>query len=312
MSSDHPNARPEPTEETTPPSGVELIIRPRRRDLGGFEVARVLPHAKKRMVGPFIFLDEMGPAAFAPGEGIDVRPHPHIGLATVTYLFDGEIRHRDSLGFDQIIRPGDVNWMIAGRGVTHSERTDPSLREAGHRLHGIQSWVALPENAERVRPEFHHHAGDGLPDFETKGARMRVIAGRAFGQTSPVNTFSPMFYVHAEAPAGAEVQLPDDYSERAFYVVDGRLSVNGTTCGAGELLVVETGAAPRIQARTDSRIMLLGGDPVGPRLIWWNFVGSSERLIDEAKTNWSDAAGAGFKGTAFALPPGETEFIPLP
>jgi hypothetical protein len=292
--------------------GVELVIEPRTRDLGGFTVGRVLPFARRRMVGPFIFFDVMGPAEFAPGKGIDVRPHPHIGLATVTYLFDGEIRHRDSLGFDQPIRPGDVNWMTAGRAIAHSERTDAALRARGHRLHGIQSWVALPTSAEEAAPEFHHHPKETLPEIEADGARLRLIAGRAFGEMSPAKTFSDMFYVGVEAEDGARIALPPDHKERALYLVDGRLSVNGASVDAGRMLVFAEGVEPEIRAAAPSRAMLLGGAPVGPRLIWWNFVASSEERLERARQDWLASAERGFKGTPFALPPGESEFIPLP
>ena len=200
---------------------ISIVIEPRTRDLGGFTVGRVLPFAKRRTVGPFIFFDEMGPAAFPPGAGIDVRPHPHIGLATVTYLFEGEIRHRDSLGMDQVIRPGDVNWMTAGRGIAHSERTDDEPRKNGQKMHGIQSWVALPEASEETDPAFHHHPKSSLPVIERPGLLMRLIAGSAFGETSPAKTFSPMFYLGAEAEAGADIPLPDDHEERALYILDG-------------------------------------------------------------------------------------------
>ncbi|HXI86694.1 MAG TPA: pirin family protein [Parvularculaceae bacterium] len=301
-----------PAEADEVPPGGEIVIRRRRRDLGGFEVGRVLPFAKRRMVGPFIFLDEMGPATFAPGEGIDVRPHPHIGLATVTYLFDGEIRHRDNLGCDEIIRPGDVNWMTAGQGVVHSERTDAGLRTRGHRLHGLQSWVALPDDAETTEPDFHHHGKETLPAFDEGGARFTLIAGSAFGETSPVRIFSPMFYVHVEAPAGARIALPDAYAERALYLIEGRLSIGGTACEKERLVAFSKGSAPEITAQTPARLMLLGGEPIGERVIWWNFVASSEERIDAAKVDWSAAAKRGFENAAFSLPPGESEFIPLP
>ena len=292
--------------------GVAQVIRPRTRDLGGFTVGRVLPFAKRRMVGPFIFFDEMGPADFAPGTGIDVRPHPHIGLATVTYLFDGELRHRDSLGCDQVIRPGDVNWMTAGRGIVHSERTDAAPRAEGQRMHGIQTWIALPEDAEETAPSFHHHPRETLPLIETDGAAMRLIAGSAFGETSPIETFSPMFYLAADADAGAALPVPDG-EDRAIYVVDGELSVNGAKAGTGAMVVFERGASTKVRATTKSRAMLLGGAPLGGRIIWWNLVSSSQARIDAAKRDWAGAAEAGFPaGGRFPLPPGESEHIPLP
>lgn len=296
------------------PSSIDLIIEPRTRDLGGFSVGRVLPFAKRRMVGPFIFFDEMGPADFAPGTGIDVRPHPHIGLATVTYLFDGEIRHRDSLGFDQVIRPGDVNWMTAGRGIVHSERTDEALRESGQRIHGIQSWIALPEDAQEIAPAFHHHPKSTLPEIARDGVRLRLIAGSAFGETSPVKTFSPMFYLGVEAAAGAALPLPTDADaeERALYVLDGAVTVDGEAFDRGRMIVFAPGAAPAVRATAPLRAMLLGGAPLGPRFIWWNLVSTSKARIDEAKRDWTQSAAAGFTDSPFALPPGEEEFIPLP
>ncbi|PQA87528.1 pirin family protein [Hyphococcus luteus] len=293
-------------------SAISIVIEPRTRDLGGFTVGRVLPYAKRRTVGPFIFFDEMGPADFAPGTGIDVRPHPHIGLATVTYLFDGELRHRDSLGFDQVIRPGDVNWMIAGRGIVHSERTDDEPREKGQTMHGIQSWFALPEAHEETAPEFHHHPKETLPVIEREGLSMRLIAGSAFGETSPAKTFSPMFYLGVEAEKDAAIPLPDDYEERALYILAGAVEIDGETYERGRLIVFEPGAAPEITANEASKLMLLGGAYLGERHIWWNLVSSSETRIQKAKADWTASAAGGFKGTVFTLPPDETEHIPLP
>ncbi len=293
-------------------NAVELIITPRTRDLGGFSVGRVLPYAKRRMVGPFVFFDEMGPANFTPGTGIDVRPHPHIGLATVTYMFEGEIRHRDSLGFDQVIRPGDVNWMTAGRGICHSERTDEERRETGQRLHGVQSWVALPENAEETAPEFHHHPKETLPVIEQDGLYMRLIAGAAYGETSPVRIFSPMFYLGVEAIAGANLTLPDRHQERALYIVSGGVRIDGKDYGEGRMIVFHEDAAPEIKITAASQLMLLGGAALGPRLIWWNLVSTSQSRIDQAKVDWAASADAKFKDSVFSLPPSETEFIPLP
>ena len=293
-------------------SGVEMVIEPRTRDLGGFIVGRVLPFAKRRMVGPFIFFDEMGPAEFAPGTGIDVRPHPHIGLATVTYLYEGELRHRDSLGCDQVIRPGDVNWMTAGRGITHSERTDAAPRASGQKMHGIQSWVALPESDEETEPSFHHHPKASLPLIERDRLRMRLIAGEAFGETSPVRTFSPIFYLGVEADAGADVPLPDAYEERAIYVSEGGVYLEDEEFGPGKMIVVKAGAAPKIKTTRSSKLMLLGGAPLGPRNIWWNLVSSSKDRIEKAKADWRTSAEADFKHSVFSLPPGETEHIPLP
>ncbi len=293
-------------------NAVTLVIEPRTRDLGGFTVGRVLPFAKRRTVGPFIFFDEMGPADFKPGTGIDVRPHPHIGLATVTYLFDGELRHRDSLGFDQVIRPGDVNWMIAGRGIVHSERTDDEPRENGQTMHGIQSWFALPEADEETEPEFHHHPKETLPVIAGEGLSLRLIAGSAFGKTSPAKTFSPMFYLGVEAQKGAAVPLPDEHEERALYILAGAVEIDGETYNHGRMIVFEPGAAPTITASEPSKLMLLGGASLGERHIWWNLVSSSKDRIEKAKEDWTASAAAGFKNTVFALPPDETEHIPLP
>lgn len=293
-------------------SAIDIIIEPRTRDLGGFTVGRVLPYARRRMVGPFVFFDVMGPADFKPGAGIDVRPHPHIGLATVTYLFSGEIRHRDSLGYDLNIRPGDVNWMTAGRGIVHSERTDDDTRAQGQMMHGIQSWVALPASEEESAPEFHHHAKADLPVIERDGAVMRLIAGAAFGETSPVKTFSPMFYLGVEAGKGARIPLPENYEDRALYIVEGDVIVDGEQFESGRMLVFNASAAPDIQTTSASKLMLLGGARIGERVIWWNLVASSQDKIDRAKQEWLDAAEKNFQDTAFSLPPGETEFIPLP
>ena len=295
------------------PDTVEMLIEPRRRDLGGFSVGRVLPYAKRRMVGPFIFFDEMGPADFAPGTGIDVRPHPHIGLATVTYLFDGELRHHDNLGFDQVIRPGDVNWMTAGKGIVHSERTDADRRAAGQFMHGIQSWVALPEGDETTAPAFHHHPKETLPVLSRDGADIRLIAGAAHGMTSPVKTFSPIFYCGVDARAGACIPVPDEYEERALYVLAGEVEIDGAAIGPQTMAVFKSGAAPTVRATTVVRAMTLGGAPLGDRIIWWNLVATRQELIDRAKADWAGAAARDFANAGvFSLPPGETEFIPLP
>jgi len=289
-----------------------MIIEPRTRDLGGFTVGRVLPYAKRRTVGPFIFFDEMGPAQFQPGAGIDVRPHPHIGLATVTYLFSGEIRHRDCLGYDQVIRPGDVNWMTAGRGIVHSERTDDAVCAAGQFMHGIQSWVALPEASEEIEPSFHHHPKASLPVIARGGVTMRLIAGSAFGETSPVKTFSPIFYLGVEAQAGADIPLPDEYEERAIYILSGAVEIDGEPHAESRMIVFDAEAAPKITATEDCKLMLLGGAPVGKRFIWWNLVSSSEARIEKAKADWAASADANFRDSVFSLPPDESEFIPLP
>jgi len=291
---------------------IDIIIEPRMHDLGGFSVGRVLPYAKRRMVGPFTFFDVIGPAEFKPGTGVDVRPHPHIGLATVTYLFSGEMRHQDSLGYDLNIHPGDVNWMTAGRGIVHSERTDDATRETGQTMYGIQSWIALPEEAEDTAPEFHHHAKDTLPVIEQGGAVMRLIAGTAFGETSPVKTFSPMFYLGVEAMDGASIPLPEIHEERAIYVVEGGVTVDGEPYDHGRMIVFKPGANPKILTTATSKIMMLGGAPLGKRLLWWNFVASSKERLEQAKKDWKTSAQNGFRDSVFSLPPGETEFIPLP
>lgn len=293
-------------------SAIDIVIEPRMRDLGGFSVGRVLPFAKRRMVGPFIFFDQIGPAQFDPGTGIDVRPHPHIGLATVTYLFSGELRHRDCLGFDQTIRPGDVNWMTAGRGITHSERTDDDLRAAGHHLHGIQSWVALPDEAAETDPGFHHHARETLPLIEREGLAMRLIAGEAFGQTTPVTVFSPIFYLAVEAAKGARIPLPDQHEERALHLIEGSVAIDGERFSSGRMIVFRAGADPEITVREPVKAMLLGGAPLGKRIIWWNLVASSQDRIDLAKRDWVASTEKGFSDSVFSLPPGETEYIPLP
>ncbi len=284
---------------------VTDVVEGRRRDLGGFEVRRVLPYAGGRMVAPFIFLDHMGPAVFAAGQGIDVRPHPHIGLATVTYLFEGEVMHRDSLGCVQTIRPGDVNWMTAGSGIVHSERSTPQARTSGARLHGLQSWVALPTAYEEATPAFHHHPAAALPALERDGAQLRVIAGSAYGFTSPVVTLSDLFYVDAALGAGARLTMPEGYSERALYVVQGEVEVGAQRFVEGMLPIFSPHARVEVQARAAARVMLLGGTPLdGERHIWWNFVSSSAQRIERAKADWREQR--------FASVPGETEVIPLP
>ncbi|WP_158916195.1 pirin family protein [Caulobacter sp. S45] len=284
---------------------IDLVIDARRKDLGGFEVGRILPFAKRRMVGPFIFLDHMGPAAFAPGEGINVRPHPHIGLSTVTYLFEGEILHRDSLGSTQAIRPGEVNWMTAGQGIVHSERTDPTLLSQSRRAHGLQAWVALPEADEEIEPAFAHHPEADLPSYETGGLWARLIAGSAYGVAAKVKTHSPLYYIHWELKAGTRCAPPEGYPENALYVVRGEIEVEGRTFHAGQMLVLSGNQRPTVTAITDATVAALGGEPVGPRHIWWNLVSSSSERIEQAKADW--AAGR------MTLPPGDDqEFIPLP
>ncbi|MGY0612761.1 pirin family protein [Luteimonas sp. A501] len=285
---------------------IELIIKQRTRDLGAFEVGRVLPFAKRRMVGPYIFFDRMGPKLMEPGlsREADVRPHPHIGLSTITYLFDGEIMHRDSLGSEQSIRPGEVNWMTSGRGITHSERFE-ELRANGGPMDGIQAWVALPDEREEVDPGFWHYGSNALPVFEGDGIVGRLIAGRLAGIESPVKTDSPQFYVHWQLRAGSRASLPAEYSERAVYVVRGDVEVAGQRVEAGSMALLTPGKAATIAALSDAVVMALGGEPVGPRYIDWNFVSSSKERIEQARADW--AAGR------MKLPDMDNgEFIPLP
>jgi redox-sensitive bicupin YhaK (pirin superfamily) len=287
---------------------IELVLDRREHDLGAFTVGRVLPAAKRRMVGPFIFFDHIGPVDLPRGipETYDVRPHPHIGLSTVTYLFRGEMMHRDSVGSEQAIRPGEVNWMIAGRGITHSERFEKARAE-GDSIHAIQSWVALPNEDEETAPGFANYRGDGdLPTLDAAGgARARIIAGEAYGGVSRVKTHSPIFYVHWELPQGAQAELPGTYSERAAYVVTGEIDFAGVRYRPGQLVIFTPSAAGAITAVTPATLMLLGGDPVGPRYIEWNFVSSSRDRIDQAKADW--------RAGRMKLPDLDAaEFIPLP
>ena len=284
---------------------IETVIVPRTRDIGGFEVRRVLPSSRRRMVGPFVFLDQMGPAVLPPGKGLDVRVHPHIGLATVTYLFDGTIIHRDSLGSHQAIRPGELNWMTAGRGITHSERSDQEIRKEEERVAGLQIWVALPQRHEETDPAFAHHGATELPLIEDGGKRIRVIVGESFGARAPVETLSEMFYVDATLRAGAALPVEATHDERAAYLVEGRVTVDDTAFDPGQLLVLAPGATPTITAESDARLVLLGGEPMdGPRHIWWNFVSSRRERIEQAKEDWRQGR--------FDPVPGESEFIPMP
>ena len=287
--------------------GVRRVLEGRPRDLGGFSVRRVLPAGGLQTVGPFIFFDHMGPARFASGQGVDVRPHPHIGLATVTYLFEGEFLHRDSLGTVQRIRPGDVNWMVAGRGIVHSERTPPDARGAagGAAIHGIQTWVALPQAAEEADPSFEHHPAATLPEIGVAGGTLRLIAGEACGRRAPTSVFSPMFYLAATLEAGATVELPGEHAERAAYVADGEIVVADERHGVGRMVIFESDGPAMLRAATAARVMLLGGAPLdGPRHIWWNFVSSSAARIERASDDW--------RAERFAAVPGDDERIPLP
>jgi redox-sensitive bicupin YhaK (pirin superfamily) len=284
---------------------IDVVIVPRTGDIGGFTVRRALPHAQRRMVGPFIFFDHMGPAEFRSGQGIDVRPHPHIGLATVTYLFDGEIVHRDSLGSDIPIRPHELNWMTAGRGIVHSERTGADRRVAGERLHGLQCWVALSADDEEMAPGFSHYDQSALPLVAAEGKRVRVVAGTLFGARSPVDARWDTLFAEASLDAGASLPLDDACEERAIYVVAGEIDIQGDRFEPGRLLVFRPRDHITVRAVTDSHFVVVGGAAMdGPRHIWWNFVSSRQDRIEQAKADW--------KAGRFAMVAGDQEFIPLP
>ena len=284
---------------------MTTVVAPRVHDLGGFQVRRAVPSLQARSVGPFVFVDHMGPAVFAPGQGIDVRPHPHIGLATVTFLWSGTIHHRDTLGTIQDIGPGDVNWMTAGRGIAHSERTPKTLREHEHPLHGMQTWVALPKSDEETAPAFHHHSTATLPQLQRPGTRLRIVAGRAYGEESPVRVFADTLYVAIDLDAGAETDLDATHRERALYLLEGNAQLDGADLPSMHLIVLDPGVRHRLRAKTPVKAMLLGGEPLdGPRHLWWNFVSSSKDRIEQAKHDWLSGN--------FGHVPGETEFIPLP
>ena len=282
---------------------VELIIEPQVKDLGEFTVRRVLPAPEKRMVGSFIFFDHMGPAVFPPGQGVQVRPHPHIGIATVTYLFEGEIMHRDSLGFVQPIQCGAVNLMTAGRGIVHSERAGDDLDETS-RLHGIQSWMALPDSEEEREPAFEHYPAEALPDVKVNDVDVRVIIGEAYGHTSPVHAYSSTLYLECVMPQGATLTLPDNYPEIAAYIVSGSVTIDDCSYGEGVMAIGSAGTAMTLSANEEARVMVVGGEPLGKRHIYWNFVSSSKERIEQAKSDWRDGK--------FDDVPGEHEFIPLP
>ncbi|MDF3856541.1 pirin family protein [Paracoccus sp. P2] len=291
---------------------IETLIIPRARDLGGFEVRRALPAPRRQMVGPFIFFDQMGPAEFLTGGGIDVRPHPHIGLATVTYLYQGAFHHRDSTGADQMVYPGEVNWMIAGSGVTHSERTSEEMRQRPGSLFGIQTWVALPEAEEDRAAAFEHHGQEALPFLDEGGKQVRLILGSAWGERAPVKTFTETFYADAVLAAGASLPLPDDHEDRGVYVVEGSILVAGESFEAGRMMVFRPGDRISLKAgEAGARLMVLGGETMnGPRYISWNFVASSQERIDAAKEAWAQGD---WEHGRFQLPPGDQdEFIPLP
>lgn len=294
-----------------PPEFLETLIIPRARDLGGFDVRRVLPARERQMVGPFIFFDQMGPAELITGKGIDVRPHPHIGLATVTYLFGGEVHHRDSLGTDQVIRPGAVNLMVAGSGITHSERTPPDERARQSELFGIQTWIALPDHLEDTDPSFEHSPREALPVVEDSGITARLILGTAWGETAPASTFSEMFYADVWLEAGASAPLPDAHEDRGAYVLDGAIDVAGHVFEAGQMLVFRPDQAISMTAgENGARVLILGGETLnGPRHIWWNFVASSKEKIDAAREAWKTAD---WQNGPFKLPPGDDdEYIAL-
>ena len=288
------------------PAGLALIIPGREKDLGGFHVRRVLPYASHRMVGPFIFFDHMGPAEFPPGEGLTVRPHPHINLATVTYLFAGSILHRDSLGSEQLIEPGAINWMTAGRGIVHSERSHPEVRRRGGPLHGIQCWVALPEEKEEVEPDFTHHPATSIPEFTVGRARLRLLAGSAFERASPVKLHSDLIYVEARLPAGETLRFPAGHRDLAAYPISGRLRVNGEDLPATSMAIGHGGQDLLIEATEEAHLMIFGGEPLaGGRFIWWNFVSSSRDRIVSAREDWRE-------GRFPKIPGDDEEFIPLP
>jgi redox-sensitive bicupin YhaK (pirin superfamily) len=290
----------------SPAAGEIVVIEQRRRNLGGaFEVGRVLPFGKRRMVGPFIFFDHMGPLDLAPGldRNVDIRPHPHIGLATVTYLFAGEVMHRDSLGYERAIRPQEVNWMTAGGGITHSERFERA-RVQGDHLHGIQAWVALPTELEEIAPSFSHHAGGDLPKWSDAGVNGQLIAGSAYGLTAGAETHSPLFYAHLDMAPGATAEIPGGHKERAIYIATGAVELNGTRYEKGRMLVLGS-AASRLRALEHSAVMVLGGEPVGERFIYWNFVSSSKDRLAQAASDW--------KAGRMKLPDADDEeFTPLP
>lgn len=285
---------------------IEVVIEAKTRDIGAFPVRRSLPSALRRSVGPFIFVDHMGPAVLEPGHGMDVRPHPHIGLGTITYLLEGAILHRDTLGSAQVIKPGDVNWMIAGRGVAHSERTPPDVRAQGSRTLGLQTWIALPQQHEEMEPRFEHHPQAGLPLVVRPGAVLRIVAGTAYGEEAPTSVLSPTLYVHAELEAGAVLAIDDTHAERAVYVIDGEIECDGRAFGAAAMIVLKPDVAASICARTAANVMLLGGAPLdGHRYIWWNFVSSDRERIERAKAAWREDRFGTVVGD-------EHERIPLP
>jgi len=281
------------------------LLKATEKDLGGFSVRRILPNAIQQMVGPFIFFDHMGPAEFPAGKGIDVRPHPHIGIATITYLFEGSIFHRDNLGYKQEIKPGDINWMTTGSGIVHSERETAAVRNSEHKLHGLQLWIALPDDKQELPAEFHHHPKETLPVFEYKGANIRLMAGEIYGQKSPVQTYSPMFYADVGLPTGTTIPLPADGQEVGIYVVKGKVSIAEKSYAPFDFIYVSADETCSIKAEEDSNFILVGGEPFAtPRYIWWNFVSNSKDRIEQAKSDWRQGK--------FGQVPNDDEFIPLP
>jgi hypothetical protein len=285
---------------------LELVIVPRSVDLGDFEVRRALPHTTRRTVGPFVFFDHFGPAEFKAGKGLDVRPHPHIGLSTLTYLYDGEIIHRDNLGVKAPIRPGEVNWMTAGRGIVHSERTDAARRQGGEPLHGLQLWVGMPSKDEEIDPSFAHLGGGELPIVKGEGKTARIVAGKMFGARSPLATTSDTLFADIALDAGTAMPLDADYEERAVYVVSGEIDIEGDRFGLGRLLVIRPGDRITVKANSAARVSVVGGAPLdGPRYVWWNFVSSRKERIEQAKDEWKQGRFGKISGD-------EIEFIPLP
>jgi redox-sensitive bicupin YhaK (pirin superfamily) len=283
---------------------IDLIIEPATKDLGEFTVRRSLPDPRRQRVGPFIFFDHMGPAEFPPGAGVNVRAHPHIGLATITYLFEGEILHRDSLGFVQAIRPGAVNWMTAGKGIVHSEKATPELKASGQKLHGLQVWVALPTDKEEIEPRFEHYSNEEIPWVELESARARIVIGTAFGATSPVKTESETLYIEVNLEAGGELDLPV-VEELGLYVIDGSIELDGKTISDGVLAILHSNTRATIGSTSGAQVMLLGGAALeGDRILWWNFVSSSRERMNQAKKDWQEGR--------FPEVPGEVDCIPLP
>ena len=285
-------------------SAVRMRLEPKDKDLGGFSVRRLLPSRELRSVGPFIFFDHLGPAFFAPGTGIDVRPHPHIGLATVTYVFAGEVLHRDSLGTVQHLRPNEINWMTAGKGIAHSERTPPEIRKQGHTLHALQLWLALPENDEQTEPSFSHYGSDDLPLIEESSRTIRVMIGEAYGVKSAVKAFSSTLYVEAQLKAGQRIVVPEHIEERAVYVVTGEVSAKESLIPQLTMAVLDETPGIELVAKEDTTLVIIGGAPLGKRIMWWNLVSTREDLMEKAKQDWREGR--------FPRVPGETEYIPLP